>query len=103
MGKDGVPKRDKGAGVLSFPSSILCFFNLGVSWDKGSFFILFTRAYLSLLYLVAISANRKSETSFYKKKGNKRREDKLSILFSSQAIFFNTKAEGSRPRQQLYK
>ena len=104
MGEDGVPKRDKGAGVSSFPSSSLRFFDLGVSWDKGSFFNLFTQAYLSLLYLVAISAKQKvKRLSSYKEKGNKRREGKSNILFSSRAIFFNTNVEGSGLRQQLYK
>ena len=59
VGEDRVPNRDKGAEVSSIPSSSLRFFNLGVSWDKGSFFKLFTWAYLSLLYLVAISAKQK--------------------------------------------
>ena len=44
-----------------FPSSSLRFFDLGVSWDKGSFFKLFTRAYLSLLYLVAISSRLRKD------------------------------------------
>ena len=104
VGEDGVPKRDKGAGVSSFPSSSLRFFDPGVSWDKGSFFKLFTQAYLSLLYPVAISTKQKvKRLSSYKEKGNKRKEGKSNILFSSRAIFFNTNTEGSAPRQQLYK
>ena len=95
VGEDGVPKRDKGAGVSSFP---------GISWDKGLFFKLFTWAYLSLLYLVAISTKQKvRRPSSYKEKGNKRREGHLNILFSSRAIFFNINTKGSSPRQQLYK
>ena len=95
VGEDGVPKRDKGAGVSSFP---------GISWDKGLFFKLFTRAYLSLLYLVAISTKQKvRRLSSYKEKGNKRREGNLNIFFSSRAIFFNINTKGSNPRQQLYK
>ena len=49
VGEDGVPKRDKGAGVSSFPSPSLHFFDPRVSWDKGSFFRPFTRAYLFVL------------------------------------------------------
>ena len=104
VGEDGVPNRDKGAAVLSFPSSSLRFFNLGISWDKGLFFKLFTRAYLSLLYLIAISTKQKvRRLSSYKEKGNKRREGNLNVLFSSRAIFFNINTKGSSPRQQLYK
>ena len=59
--EDGVPKIDKGAGVSSYPLSSLRFFDSRVRWDKGSFFNPFTRAYLSLLYLVAIFARKRSE------------------------------------------
>ena len=80
VGEDGVPKREKGAGVLSS----LHFFDLGISWDKGLFFKLFTWAHLFLLYLVAISIKQKvRRPSSYKEKGNKRREGKSNILFSS--------------------
>lgn len=74
VGEDGVPKRDKGAGVLSFSSSNLRFFDLGLSKDKGSFFRLFTRAYLSLLYMVAISAKWKiRRLNSYKARRSKER------------------------------
>ena len=84
--EDGVPKIDKGAGVSSFPSSSLRFFDSRVRWDTGSFFRPFTRAYLSLLYLVAISASKRSErrTSFSirKKKKKKKKKGKTSLTYS---------------------
>jgi len=61
-----------GAGVSSFPSSNLRFYDLGVSNDKGSFFKLFTRAYLSLLYEVDISTKWKvRRLNPYKEERNK--------------------------------
>ena len=56
VGEGGVPKSDCRAEVSSFPSSSLCFFDLGVMRDRGSFFKLLKQAYLSFLYLVVISA-----------------------------------------------
>ena len=83
VGEDRVPKRDRGVGVSSFPSSSLCFFDPGVRWDKGSFFKFFTQAYLSLLYLVVISAkkNVRKMRSYNKERGNKRKQ-KVKTYFS---------------------
>ena len=75
VGEDGVPKMDERAVVLPFPSFNLRFFKSEVSWDKGSFFIPFTHAYLSLLYLVANSANKRSGR-------------RMSFLFLSFLFFF---------------
>ena len=89
VGEDGVPKRDKGVGVSSFPSSSLRFFDLGVSWDKGSFFKFFTWTYLSLLYLVAISTKQKvRKPSSYKEKGNKRRKVQVIHILLFQSNLF---------------
>ena len=73
VGEDGVLKMDEGVVISPFPSFNLCFFESEVSWDKGSFFNPFTRAYLSLLYQVAISANKRSRRmmSFLKTKEKK--------------------------------
>ena len=89
VGEDGVPKMDKGVVVSPFPSFNLCLFESEVSWDKGSFFIPFTWAYLSLLYLVANSANKRSgrRVSFLKikkkKKEKRKKKGKTSQIYFS--------------------
>ena len=74
--------------IISFFSLFsLCFFVSMASWDKDSFIIPFTWAYVSLLYLVAIPTKigSKKEVSFKKKK--KREKKEIHILFSSRRIF----------------
>ena len=66
--RDGVKEDEivwtsRGTTVSPFSSLSYCFFESTASWDKGSFFIPLMRAYFFLLYLVAISANKKREVS----------------------------------------
>ena len=89
VGEDGVLKMDEGVVVSPFPSFNLCFFKSEVSWDKGSFFIPFTWAYLSLLYVVANSVNKRSgrRVSFLKIKKKKKKEKRKKKGKTSQIYF----------------
>ena len=97
---------DGRSGCLTFLLFSLCFFVSIASWDRGSFFIPLTRAYLSLLYLVAISVKTKSKRdarSRNKWTKKKKRRRKVCVLFSSRSIFLNMYREGSGPRQWSYR
>jgi len=102
ISRDGVGEegtvRTMGETVVSLLSSFsLRFFVSTAIWDKGSFFIPLTRAYLSLLYLVAISTKKKSERDVRnrnrKKKGIKKGR---YTYFSLLGVFFLTRIQKAR-------
>ena len=59
VGEEGAVWMGKGTVVSAFSSLNFLFFESAVRLDKGSFFRSLIWVYLSLLYLVAISAKRK--------------------------------------------
>ena len=92
---EGTVWTDEETIVSYFSSFNLRFFVSMASWGKGSFFIPFTRAYFSLLYLVAILARRGSrkevslETS-KKKQTKTKRIHKVVKIFNFSSKFYGS-------------
>ena len=63
VGDDGIIWIDEEITMSPFSSCNFCLFGSSASWDKGSFFIPLIQAYFSLLYLVAISTNKRGNVS----------------------------------------
>ena len=113
VGEEGTVWTEEEMIVSLFSSFNLRFFVSMASWDRGSFFIPFTRACLSLLFLVAILAKTGSKKEVSSKKNKKKTKKKkkkkqkgkkeIHVLFSSRRIFLSTYSEGLGPRQWLYK
>ena len=93
VGEEGAVWTGGRAKVLAFLSLSFLFFESEVKWAKGSFFKFLMRAYLYLLYLVAI---------FVKKK-KKKKKDRQTYSFLIDEFFPKHIFEGSGPKKQSYK
>ena len=84
VGDNEIVEIDEETTVLPFSSCSFRLFEFAASWDNGSFFIPLIQAHFSLLYLVAISANKKRKVSNQRKEEYSTRNlTRIYILFSS--------------------